>query len=190
MKRLALLLAILPCHAEPAADPATAGPKIVAEASAKLLAELTAAIAKDGPQGAIAVCSERAPQIAAEIGKAHDVTLRRATTKPRNPKNAADAIERKTLETFAAAIEAKQAPQPQVIAAENGGKVFHAPILLASPLCLQCHGNPERDIAPATLEALRKAYPQDQATGYTVGQLRGLWSVTFGKDEGIKELRN
>ena len=179
MKRLVLLLAILPCHAEPAADPATAGPKIVAEASAKLLTELTAAIAKDGPQGAIAVCSERAPQIAAETGKAHGVTLRRATTKPRNPKNAADAIERKTLETFAAAIEAKQPPQPQVIAAENGGKVFHAPILLASPLCLQCHGNPERDITPATREALRKAYPADQATGYTVGQLRGLWSVNF-----------
>jgi len=179
MKRLALLLAILPCHAEPASDPAADGPKIVAEASAKLLAELTAAIAKDGPQGAIAVCSERAPQIAAETGKAHGVTLRRATTKPRNPKNAADAIERKTLETFATAIDAKQPPKPQVIAAENGAKVFHAPILLASPLCLQCHGNPERDIAPATLEALRKAYPEDQATGYTVGQLRGLWSVAF-----------
>jgi hypothetical protein len=179
MKRLAFLLAILPCQAEPAADPAADGPKIVAEASAKLLAEFTAAIAKDGPQGAIAVCSERAPQIAAETGKAHNVTLRRATTKARNPKNAADAIERKTLEAFAVAIEAKRPPQPQVIAAENGGKVFHAPILLASPLCLQCHGNPERDIAPATLEALRKAYPTDQATGYTVGQLRGLWSVTF-----------
>lgn len=187
MKRIALLLAILPCHAEPAADPATVGPKIVAEASAKLLAELTAAIAKDGPQGAIAVCSERAPQIAAETGKAHGVVIRRASTKPRNPKNAAEATERKTLETFAAAIEAKLPPQPQVIAAENGGKVFHAPILLASPLCLQCHGNPERDITPATLEALRKAYPADQATGYTVGQLRGLWSVTFAKDE---ELRN
>jgi hypothetical protein len=179
MKRLAFLLAILACQAEPAADPAADGPKIVAEASAKLLAELTAAIAKDGPQGAIAVCSERAPQIAAETGKAHNVTLRRATTKARNPKNAADAIERKTLEAFAVAIEAKQPPQPQVIAAENGGKVFHAPILLASPLCLQCHGNPERDIAPATLEALRKTYPTDQATDYTVGQLRGLWSVTF-----------
>jgi hypothetical protein len=183
MKRIALLLLILPCHAETPADPATLGPKIVAEASAKLLAELTAAIAKDGPQGAIAVCSEKAPQIAAETGKTHGVTLRRASMKPRNPKNAADPSERESLAGFATAIEAKQAPQPRVIAAANGGKTFHAPILLASPLCLQCHGDPERDIAPATREAISRLYPKDEATGFTVGQLRGLWSVTFPEPE-------
>jgi hypothetical protein len=61
----------------------------------------------------------------------------------------------------------------------DGSTTFYAPIVIANPLCLQCHGTPEKDIAPATLEAIQKHYPKDQATGYQLGDLRGLWSVTF-----------
>jgi len=40
------------------------------------------------------------------------------------------------------------------------------------PLCLTCHGSP--DAVPASVQArLRTEYPQDRATGYSVGQVRG-----------------
>ena len=48
-----------------------------------------------------------------------------------------------------------------------------------NPPCLQCHGTPNQDIAPETLAAIQKLYPDDKATGFKLGDLRGLWRVTF-----------
>lgn len=167
------------CFAQAKSGPVTAGPEIIAEASAKLIAALTAAIAKDGPAKAIGVCHERAPEIAAEVGKAQRVTLRRATPRPRNPKNAADDAELEILAAFNAAIGMQQALKPRHVNNTDGSMTFTAPIVISNPLCLQCHGTVENDIAPETLTAIRKLYPNDKATGYKSGDLRGIWSVTF-----------
>jgi hypothetical protein len=160
-------------------DPSVEAPKIIAEAFAKLSAELTTAIAKDGPAKALTVCSVRAPQIASEVGKDHKVTIRRATNQPRNPKNIATDAEKTALSTFAAALVEKSPPKPQIITNSDDSRTFLAPIVISTPLCLQCHGNPANDIAKPTLDAIRKLYPDDKATGYQLGDLRGLWSITF-----------
>ena len=180
MKRL-LLIAVLPfsAYSQTARDPAVEGPKIIAEVFAKLSGALGEAIGKSGPAGALSVCSEKAPQIAKEIAAANGVTLRRATHKPRNPKNAADEIEKAALAAFMAALAKKEAPTPQVITNADGSQTFFAPIVLGNPLCLQCHGTPEKDIVPETLAVIQKLYPEDQATGFELGDLRGLWRVTF-----------
>ena len=39
-------------------------------------------------------------------------------------------------------------------------------------MCLTCHG-PVEAIPPEVRAVLRKRYPSDQATGYSVGDLRG-----------------
>jgi Protein of unknown function (DUF3365) len=180
MKHL-LLTTLLPLAAvaQTAPDPAVEGPKIIAEAFARLSGALGEAISKNGPAGALSVCSEKAPQIAKEVATAHGVTLRRATHKPRNPKNAADEAEKAALELFTAASAQKDTPKPQVITNADGSRSFFAPIVLGNPLCLQCHGTPEKDIAPATLAAIQKLYPEDKATGFKLGDLRGLWRVDF-----------
>lgn len=162
-----------------APDPALEGPKIIAEAFAKLSGALGGAVGKSGPAGALSVCSEMAPKIAKDVAAAHGVTLRRATHQPRNPKNAADEVERAALETFMAAMAKKEAPQPQVITNADGSRAFLAPIVLGNPLCLQCHGMPEKDITPETLAAIQRLYPDDKATGFQLGDLRGLWRITF-----------
>jgi len=41
---------------------------------------------------------------------------------------------------------------------------------------LQCHGARDK-LAPGVADALKELYPQDQATGYAVGDLRGAVSV-------------
>jgi hypothetical protein len=175
MRQLLLLgLATSTCFAQ-----VKPGPEIIAEASAKLIAALTEAIAKDGPASAIAVCSERAPEIAAAVGKTHRVTLRRASEKPRNMKNAATDAEKTLLAAFAADLEKKEQPKPRSVQNPDQSTTLFAPIVISNPLCLQCHGALDRDIAPATLEAIRRLYPDDKATGYQSGDLRGLWSVVF-----------
>lgn len=180
MKRL-FLIALLPLLAfsQAPTDPAVEGPKIIAEAFAKLSGALGKAIGDSGPAGALSVCSEKAPQIAKEVAAAHGVTLRRATNKQRNPKNAADDVEKAALEIFAAALAKREAPMSKTITNVDGSTSFIAPIVLGNPLCLQCHGTPGKDIAPETLAAIKKLYPNDKATGYQLGDLRGLWRITF-----------
>jgi len=179
MKTLLLLVfIILMCIVQAKPDPAAEGSEIIAEASSKLIAALTEAIANDGTANAISVCSERAPEIAKQVGKTHGVTLRRASDKPRNPKNAANDAEKVLLAAFAAGIDRNEPPQPQIVSNPDKSTTWFAPIVISNPLCLQCHGVPDRDITPATLTAIQKLYPNDKATGYKAGDLRGLWSVT------------
>ena len=80
---------------------------------------------------------------------------------------------------FATDLEKKQPPKPQIVKNPDTSTTLFAPIVISNPLCLQCHGAPDQDIAPATLTAIRKLYPDDKATGYKAGELRGLWSITF-----------
>jgi hypothetical protein len=178
MKRILPLFLLFPaCLAHAEAEPKKDAPAIIAEASGKLIAALTAAIAEDGAAGAIGVCSEKAPEISEAVGKAHGVTLRRVTEKPRNPANAASEAEREILAAFALDMKNGKPPEPRTIKNPELGTTFLAPIVIPGPLCLQCHGDPASDIAPETLTALRKLYPDDKATGYKPGDLRGAWRV-------------
>ena len=72
-------------------------------------------------------------------------------------------MEKAVLETFAAALAKNEVPKPQTISNQDGSKSFFAPIVLANPLCLQCHGTPEKDVASDTLSAIQKLYPDDKA---------------------------
>ncbi len=56
---------------------------------------------------------------------------------------------------------------------------IHLPIRISMPLCLTCHGDPQSDIPPPSLTAIRERYPTDAATGYREGDLRALWRVEF-----------
>lgn len=176
---LILLLAMSALTAGEPTDPLVAGPKIVAEAFGQLSAALGAAVADGGPAKALPVCRERAPAITAQVAEAHGVKLGRASAKPRNPKNSATEDERTVLAEFAAVLAKGKTPRPVVRTAPDGSRTFFAPIVLANPLCLQCHGKPGADISEATQAAIRAGYPEDRATGYKLGELRGLWRVTF-----------
>ncbi|MCB1147042.1 MAG: hypothetical protein KDK38_09595, partial [Leptospiraceae bacterium] len=54
----------------------------------------------------------------------------------------------------------------------------HMPIKIASPLRLACHGT-SAEIQAETKAALAKAYPNDRATGYALGDLRGTMLLEF-----------
>jgi hypothetical protein len=42
-------------------------------------------------------------------------------------------------------------------------------------LCLQCHGE---NISPEVQAELARLYPEDKATGYSAGDIRGAFVVT------------
>lgn len=146
----------------------------------ELKTELTAAIAQSGPAGAIDVCRRRAPEIAAKLSRESGATVSRTALAVRNPANAPDELERAVLEQFAEDLASGRVEQPLEAAVEiNRGGWIERRYLRAIPtdgLCLACHGS---HLAPEVQAAIAAAYPDDHATGFEVGNLRGAFSVVW-----------
>jgi hypothetical protein len=147
----------------------------------KLLAVLQAEIARGGPEGAIEVCRVKAPELARAASQESGWTVRRVSLRNRNPKAAPDAWERAALEDFdrrAAAGEAAGKLEAAAVVSVDGKPVQR--YLRALPtveLCTQCHG-PADKLSPAVVAQLKALYPDDRATGYSVGQIRGAMTLS------------
>ena len=59
---------------------------------------------------------------------------------------------------------------------DDGRFRYYIPLRIG-PMCLQCHG-PRDALEPTVRRALDALYPEDRATGYGVGDLRGVVRVT------------
>jgi hypothetical protein len=158
------------------------GKAIAAETFGLLSSNLQTAMQSGGISNALPFCSLAASPLTAGLAEKHGVTLRRVTAKSRNPANKATAIESAVLNAFDANLAASSStnpPPPLVTNLVIGQATFFAPIVLNNELCLKCHGEPGKDIAPADLAVIQKLYPHDEATGFKLGQLRGAWRIDF-----------
>lgn len=154
--------------------------KVVKEFATQLGGELKKEMEANGPVGAIKVCRNVAPTIASELSRKNGWRVSRVSQKVRNPLlGTPDAWEQKVLADFEQRL-AKENPANMdyaEIVSEPQGKYYR--YMKAIPLqdaCLKCHGTPE-NVAPAVTDALAAEYPHDKATGYTLGQLRGAFSI-------------
>jgi len=134
-----------------------------------LLGELSAQLAAVGPAGAIGVCKEAAPRLAAAVGAAHGVRIGRTSERLRNPASTAPAWFATT------AADGNRAAGPTTAVHEDGRLGATFPIRVALP-CLACHGAPG-DLGPGVAEALARDYSADRATGYKLDDLRGWFWV-------------
>jgi hypothetical protein len=153
------------------------GKTIVEEAFSLLSSNLQSAIASGGVTNALPYCSLAASPLTASIAERHGVTLQRVSHKPRNPGARADAVEQHVLGRFEAQLAIGVPLEPLATNVIVGQATFFAPIVLNNELCLNCHGVPGQDIQPETLAVIRELYPQDEATGFRLGELRGAWRV-------------
>jgi hypothetical protein len=48
-------------------------------------------------------------------------------------------------------------------------------------MCLQCHGDLQKNIKPEVAGKISKLYPKDKAIGYGESQIRGLFKVEMKK---------
>ena len=142
---------------------------------------LKAKIAEAGPAAAIGFCNERALPITDSVAKSYGVTIRRVTDRPRNPANRASEAEAGIMASWADSLLAGRAPNPLGVK-EQGGAHYYFPIQ-TNALCMNCHGNPEKEIAPEVLTLIRETYPEDVALGYAPDQLRGMWKISFEREE-------
>ena len=154
-------------------------------AQVKLLAgslkqALMSAMQSGGPQAAVNVCNMQASSITAELNSQQSLQIKRTSLKYRNPNNQPDAWEHAVLEQFNQQAIEGVAIQEMVHSEQidmNGQAQFR--YMRAIPVqapCLACHGSEQQ--IPATVKAtLVEHYPDDQATGYAIGDIRGAFSV-------------
>lgn len=173
---------------DPAAPEAAAvrraGEAATAMVAIRLITELTAALSAGGPEKAVDVCHTKALPLTREPlpGLPQVVAVKRTSLLLRNPANAPDAAERAALDRVAALVaDGKPAPPILIQKIETAGVAASEWRLYRSvgvqPACLACHGAPEAQ-SPSLRALLRERYPQDAATGYAVGDWRGLIRVT------------
>jgi hypothetical protein len=173
---------------DPAASEAAAirqaGEAATAIIATRLVTELTAALGTGGPESAVEICHTKALPLTNEPlpSMPQVVAVKRTSLRLRNPANAPDAAERAALDHVAALIANGQpAPALLVQQIETAGSAVPEWRLYRSigvqAACLACHGRSE-DQTPALRALLRERYPADAATGYAVGDWRGLIRAT------------
>jgi len=155
-----------------------------AQAAIKALADnmkkaLMGAMQNGGPVEAVSVCKLIAPTLAAEISKQHGLDIRRTSLKVRNPANEADSWETDVLQRFETRLAAGEAIQKlsfsEKVASDEGPDQWR--MMKAIPtdkVCLSCHG---KKIAAPIQAVLDEHYPNDMATGFKLGDIRGAFTV-------------
>ena len=151
--------------------------KVATTLPPKLLAALQEEISKSGPEGAIPVCRDMAPKMAGEISQQTGWKIKRVSLKTRNEARAIpDAWEKAALEDFDKRAAAGEPPAQLEKGEKIDNEYRYVKALPVQSLCLSCHGSVDQ-LSPAVKSALGQHYPNDRATGYSVGQIRGAISV-------------
>ncbi|WP_370391675.1 DUF3365 domain-containing protein [uncultured Winogradskyella sp.] len=161
--------------------PAQRGLKYALGTKAVLGQNLMSKIQKEGTVEALAFCNEQAYPLTDSMATHFNATIKRVTDKPRNPKNQANAKELAYIETFKSQVNSKLEIEP--ISEDIEGKIHVYYPITTNTMCLQCHGKPEENIKPITLNKLKSLYPNDKAIGYGENEVRGMWHVTFDKSD-------
>ena len=148
----------------------------------RIVAMMRATVKAEGAAGAIAVCKDKAPGMmkarAGELGW----QIRRVSLKARNPERGTpDVWEARQLAEFNLRAAAGESPGAieagEIVTRPDGRQAYrYMKALPVAEVCLSCHG--EAATLPAGLTAaLARDYPQDRATGYQLGQIRGALTV-------------
>ncbi len=153
--------------------------KTVQEFMQSLKQELQAGMQDGGPVNAISVCNLTAPAIANTYSIRNGWDVGRTSLKLRNPANAPDAWERSVMESFE---ERKRAGEDLTtmeyheVTGKKGSQQFrYMKAIPTGKICLVCHGEQVDSVTMTRIETL---YPDDQATGFNEGDIRGAFTIT------------
>lgn len=154
------------------------GMEITKQAFGTLSSNLKMAMGEGGVSHALKFCNIEAMPLTDSLSDHFGVEIRRVSHQPRNPLNEADSLEMKSIREYQSSIENDEELKPYTFRAEDVF-IYHAPIQINNGLCLNCHGQPGTDISDQNLKVINELYPQDKATGFSMGELRGIWTIRF-----------
>ena len=152
---------------------------IVKQFAGDLQAALKGAIEAQGFESAIGVCNLEAPEIAARLSHDSGWRVGRTALRLRNPANAPTPEELAVLQDFQARAnggEPLAKMEHAAVITEEGARRFHyMKAIPVKELCTTCHG---AQVEATLLQAIKARYPEDAATGFAVGELRGAFTLS------------
>mgnify|MGYP001817665892 CR=1 FL=1 len=174
-----MIIALMPLSA-PAGE---IDPELMSEARAlanefvaALKPQLKGALQGQGPAGAIAVCADVAPQLADSLSRTSGWAVKRVSLKNRNASRAVpDAWEARQLARFDTQAKAADKDTPLEHGEQTGSHFRYMKAQRVEPVCLVCHG---QELSAEVIRALDTYYPDDIATGYVLGDVRGAISLS------------
>lgn len=176
---LALALAPSAARAAPDLDEYRGEARIlVQQFTGALRTALQEAIAEGGLDHALGVCKTEAPEIARTMARQGVWLIGRTALRVRNPDNAPTPEEEAVLLDFQgrAKGDEKIAGMEFTEVTERQGKPFfhYMQAIPLGELCAQCHGT---HIDPDLALLIQGLYPEDRATGFEIGDLRGAFTL-------------
>ena len=147
-----------------------------------LKSRLKQAIQSGGLEAGVEECQLAAEPIAEGLSQ-NGWEVGRTALKLRNPNNAPDEWEREQLALFTsllekAKLEGKQPSMPMDTSKYNSdsGEFRYMMAIQQGQVCMACHGG---QVAPSVKDTILKHYPNDEATGFELGELRGAFTLTY-----------
>ena len=144
----------------------------------ELKSELMTAMKNEGPYAAIKVCNIRAPEISKSISELKGFSVRRTSLKTRNLDNKPDEWERSVLKKFEdrklKGEPVKTMEYSQVTEYKGKPAFRYMKAIPTGEPCLACHGE---NISPDINSKIKQMYPEDAATGFHAGDIRGAFTV-------------
>ncbi|MFK7816558.1 MAG: DUF3365 domain-containing protein [Gammaproteobacteria bacterium] len=144
----------------------------------QLKSTLVESLQSEGPISAISVCNIDAPIISNTLSENNDLEVGRTSLKTRNSVNQPDAWETNQLQWFesqiASGVDVMSLEIHEVLTEDNKEVFRYMKAIPVQEPCALCHG---KNIPPDVRDKIASLYPEDQAIGYGVGELRGAFTV-------------
>lgn len=130
-----------------------------------------------GPVHAVGMCHDVAPEIAQTLSEKSGWDVNRVSLKPRAATANADSWETDTLKWFdaqaAAGKDVSTLEKFEVVKLNGQETIRYMKPLATAAVCLTCHGEA---IPQGVTDKVKALYPNDTATNYKLGQIRGAFS--------------
>ncbi|GAB3859574.1 hypothetical protein GCM10028822_36330 [Hymenobacter terrigena] len=153
-----------------------AGDSLTATADSLLRRTLACELAAGGVARALSFCRPETYPAVDSLASVLKATAHRVSERPRNPASQAPLL-----------AEEMQPDTVRTIKRLSQEVFFYQrPIVLNNQLCLRCHGEVGKDISTADYALIKQKFPQDQATGYRLGQAMGAWQLSLQRP-GVAE---
>lgn len=179
---LFVLALTMDCNSDQQADTLSeaAGAKAaIQQMAAALQTELKSAMQAGGPVAAIGVCNTKAVPITRKVAREQGMHVGRVSLKNRNPANLPVAWQIAVLEDFERQKDEGQdigsLAWSETISIDGEKEFRFMKAIPTGPVCLACHGTA---LSPEVSRVLADLYPDDRATGYREGDIRGAFVVT------------
>jgi hypothetical protein len=154
------------------------GDLVIAALHDTFLRELSAALERHGPAGALQSCHVDVTGAVQRLQAREGVSAGRTSAGLRNAANAPPAWAAPVVKLYAG----RRAREVDGIVVDLGNRVGVLRPIVERQVCAPCHGPDDARPAPVKA-AIAARYPNDHATGFRDGEIRGWYWVVMPKDQ-------